>query len=136
MSKNHDTSIKFLEMQIGQLSRQITSLLGSSGGFTVNIIDNPINKSCKAVKTGFMGITNMGENEIMDEDLIEKEEVRTTREESKNQGDQDERGITGEKLIDKNSPWIRTKKNILNDPNPELPDYIKLPYLIIKKKPL
>lgn len=53
MSKNHDVSIKFLEMQIGQLSRQIAALPGSSEGFIGNIVDNPKNESCRAVETGF-----------------------------------------------------------------------------------
>lgn len=39
-------------------------------------------------------------------------------------------------MIDKNSTWIRTKKQILNDPNSELLDYVKMPYPFIKKKPL
>lgn len=67
---------------------------------------------------------------------MEKEEVRTASEESKNKGDREERGVTIEQLIDKNSPSRRTKKHILNYPNPELPNYIKPPYPIIKKKPL
>lgn len=41
ISRNHDASVKKLEVQIGQLSRQIATLHGSSGGFTGNTIDNP-----------------------------------------------------------------------------------------------
>lgn len=48
-------------------------------------------------------ITNKGEDEIVEEELMEMEEVRTEREENKNQGDQEERGVTIEQLIDKNS---------------------------------
>lgn len=55
-------------------------------------------------------------------------EVRTEKEESKNQGDQ---GVTIGQLIDK-----RTKKQILNDPNQQLTNYINPFYPIIKKKPL
>lgn len=53
MSKNHDASIKKLEMQIGQLSIQIAALPSSSGGFTSNTIDNPKNEYCKAIEIGF-----------------------------------------------------------------------------------
>ncbi|XP_050875549.1 uncharacterized protein LOC127079170 [Lathyrus oleraceus] len=134
MSRNHDASIKNLEMHIGQLSRQIAALPSSNGGFTSNIIDNPKNESCKDVETGFGVITKKGEAEIVKEDVIEKKEGGIEKEESGNQDDKGERGFTLDQLIDKNPPWRRTKKQILNDPNPEFPYYIKPPYPIIKKK--
>lgn len=84
MSKNHDAFIKKLAMQIGQLSRQIDALPGSSGGFTGNTIDNPKNESRKAVGMGFKVITNKGKDEIVEEDLMDKEEMGTEREDSKN----------------------------------------------------
>lgn len=89
--------------------------------FIGNIVDNPKNESYKVVETGFKVITNRGEDEIVEEDLMEKQEVGTKREESKNQGDRERRGVTIEQLINKNSHWRRTKKHILNDPNPKLP---------------
>lgn len=124
MSMNHDASIKFLEMQIGQSARQIVVLPISSGGFIGKTIDNPKNESCRAVETGFKVITNKGQDETVKEVLMEKEEVRI------------ERGLAIGQLIDKNYPWRRTKKKILNDFNPYLPDYTKPPYPIIKKKPI
>ncbi|XP_050890825.1 uncharacterized protein LOC127096274 [Lathyrus oleraceus] len=42
---------------------------------------------------------------------------------------------TLDKLIDKDSPFQRTKNQIINEPNPPLPDYIKPPYPSNKKKP-
>lgn len=81
-------------MQIGQFSRQITTLPSSSGGFTGNIVDNPKNESCKVVETSFEVIATKVENEIVEEVLMKKEEVRIEKEESKNQGDQEERGVT------------------------------------------
>ncbi|XP_050896177.1 uncharacterized protein LOC127102896 [Lathyrus oleraceus] len=54
MSKNQDVSIKNMEMKIGQLSRQITTLPGSSGGFTGNTVDNPKNETCKVVNTDYI----------------------------------------------------------------------------------
>lgn len=83
MSKNHDVSIKNLEMQIGQLSRQIAVLPSSSGGFIGNTVDNPKNGACKDLETCFEVITNRGDGEIVEENLIEEEEVRTEKEESK-----------------------------------------------------
>lgn len=77
MSKNHDASIKKLEMQIGKLSRKIHVLPSLSGGFTGNIMDNLKNETCKALETSFELITNRGEDEIVEEDLIEEEEVGT-----------------------------------------------------------
>lgn len=79
MSNNHDASIKNLEVHIGQLSRQTTTLYGSIEGFISNTIDNPKNESCKVVEISFEVITDMGEDEIMEEELMEKEEVRTER---------------------------------------------------------
>lgn len=45
------------------------------------------------------------------------------------------RGGTLDKLIDRDSPLRITKNQILNEPSPKLPYYIKTPYHIIKKKP-
>lgn len=43
---------------------------------------------------GFEVITNKGEDEIVEEVLIEKEEERIEKEKSNSQGDQEERGFT------------------------------------------
>lgn len=96
-------------------------------------MDNPKNETCKTLEAVFEVINNMGKEKIMEEAVIEEEEVGTEKEESKNQSDQAEKGVIIEKLIDKNSHWRRTKKQIMNDPNPKLPDYVKLTYPIIKK---
>lgn len=40
----------------------------------------------------------------MEEVLIEKDKVGFTKEESENQSNQDEKGVTIEQLIDKNTP--------------------------------
>lgn len=45
-----------------------------------------------------------------------------------------ERGEPLDKLIDKDSPFRRTKNQIINEPNPHFPDYIKPPYPLSKKK--
>lgn len=46
-----------------------------------------------------------------------------------------EKGETLDKFIHKDSPFRRAKNQIINEPNPPLPDYIKPPYLLNKKKP-
>jgi hypothetical protein len=45
--KNNEASIKNLETQIGQLSRQVATT--QNGGFGGNTVDNPKNESCKAI---------------------------------------------------------------------------------------
>lgn len=76
MSKKHYTSIKKLEMQIGKLSWQIVVLLGSSGGFTSNIMDNPKNEISKALKVGFEVVTNIVKDEVVGEVLRTKYGMR------------------------------------------------------------
>lgn len=44
------------------------------------------------------------------------------------------KGWTLNQFIDNNSPYRRTKKHILIDPNYVLPDYIKTPYPFLKDK--
>lgn len=86
MSRNNDASIKNLETQIGQLSRQIVALPSLSGGFTGNTIDNPKNETCKVVEIDFGVVTKIGEAERVKVDDIEKKEGGIEKEESGNQG--------------------------------------------------
>lgn len=102
-------------MHICLLSRQIDTLPSSSGWFIGSTIDNPKNELCKDVETGFGVITEKDEDEIVKEDMIETEEYVIEKEESNNLGDQEERAIIIDQLIDKNSPWRRTKKQVLSD---------------------
>lgn len=73
-----------------------------------------------------------GENEV----VVKKEvEGKLEGEKSEEIGDEEVRGDTIDKFIYKNSPLKRTKKQILNEPNPELLDYITPSYPILKMKP-
>lgn len=63
--------------------------------------------------------------------MVGKKEV----EKSENNTDDEVKGYALNQLIDKNLPFQRTKKQILTEPNPELLDYIKPLYPILKKKP-
>lgn len=103
ISGNHDASVKNLETQIGQLSRQIVALPSSRGGFTGKNVDIPKNESCKAVDTGFGVIIENGKDEILEEDMIEKknEELKKRRVEIK---------VTKRK---KESPLIKLQMKIL-----------------------
>ncbi|CAJ2672314.1 unnamed protein product [Trifolium pratense] len=47
-NKNHEASIKNLEVQMGQLSRQF-SMLQNQGGFGGNTHDNPKNETCNGI---------------------------------------------------------------------------------------
>lgn len=89
MSRNHDTCIKKLETQISQLSRQITYLPSSSEGFSDNTVDNPKNKSCKDVETCVGVIAKKEKDEIVEEGIMEKEELRKEREDNEFQGNQE-----------------------------------------------
>lgn len=57
------------------------ALPSSSGGFTGNNVDNPKNKSCKDVETGYEVATKKGEDEIVEKDVTEKEDsgIRLTK---------------------------------------------------------
>lgn len=63
-------------------------------------------------------ITNKGEDEIVEGVLMEKEEVKTKKEQTNNQGNQEDIRVTIGQLIDEKSPWRRIKKQIFNDPDP------------------
>lgn len=84
MSRNHDASIKNLETQIGQLSRQIVSLSSSSGGFTGNTVDNPKNETYKVVETDFGVVTEEDEAERVQEGEVKKNKGEIEKEESGN----------------------------------------------------
>ena len=116
-------------MKIDQLSRQIVVLPSLSGGFTDNTIDSPKNETCKVLDTSLGEIIKQDKDDTTKEGVIE-------REKSENQGDKEEREVTIDQLIDKNSHYRRTEKQILTEPNPSLPDYIKPSFPIIKKKPI
>ncbi|CAJ2653497.1 unnamed protein product [Trifolium pratense] len=62
-NKNHEASIKNLEVQMGQLSRQF-SMLQNQGGFGGNTHDNPKNETCN-------GIT-LRSREIPERPVVEK----------------------------------------------------------------
>lgn len=113
MSRNHDVSIKNLEMKISQLSRQVTAFPSSSGGFTSNIVDNPKNESCKTVEIGFGVITKKGEAEIVKEDVIDIKEGGIEKEESESQDDEEERGFTLDQLIDNPKYFLYLEKCFL-----------------------
>ncbi|XP_050919368.1 uncharacterized protein LOC127136901 [Lathyrus oleraceus] len=106
---------------------QIVVMPSSCGGFPGNTVDNPKNQTCKVIDTCLGEIIEQGKDEATKEGVVELEE-------SGNQGEKEERRVTLDQLIDKNSPWRRTEKQILTELNPPLPDYIKPPFLIIKKK--
>lgn len=82
------------------------------------MVENHKKESYKTMETSFELITKIGKDEIVEEDVIDKGKMRIEKEESNNQGGQEERGVTIEQLIYKNSPWRRTKKKIVYDSNP------------------
>ncbi|CAJ2653502.1 unnamed protein product [Trifolium pratense] len=157
-NKNHEASIRNLETQIGQLSRQFTETL--NGGFGGNTVDNPKNESCKAIglrsrvvpsvvetkkekkKEVEVERGNKGEGEVENEwlivDEVEVENERVEEEKSENgvKGTSEGEVEKKEKLIDEGSILRKTKKQILEDCGKEqiIPPYVKLPYPHLKKK--
>ncbi|CAJ2663201.1 unnamed protein product [Trifolium pratense] len=159
-NKNHEASIRNLETQIGQLSRQFTETL--NGGFGGNTVDNPKNESCKAIGLRSRVVPsvvetkkekkkevevevergNKGEGEVENEwlivDEVEVENERVEEEKSENgvKGTSEGEVEKKEKLIDECSILRKTKKQILEDCGKEkiIPPYVKLPYPHLKKK--
>lgn len=62
--------------------------------------------------------TNKGEDEIVEEILSEKEELKIEKENSNNQGDREERGVTIEQLIDKTPLGEELRSKSKMSPNP------------------
>ncbi|CAJ2668382.1 unnamed protein product [Trifolium pratense] len=155
-NKNHEASIRNLETQIGQLSRQFTETL--NGGFGGNTVDNPKNESCKAIGLRSRVVPsvvetkkevevevevergNKGEGEVENEwlivDEVENERVEEEKSENGVKGTSEGEVEKKEKLIDEGSILRKTKKQILEDCGKEqiIPPYVKLPYPHLKKK--
>lgn len=104
MGRNQTESIKNMKMKIGQLTRKITAFPSTSGGLMGNTVENTKSETCKVVDAGSWVI-------------IEQDNKKTVQE-----GGEKERGVTLDHFIDKNSPWRRTEKQILVEPNPPLLD--------------
>ena len=63
-------------------------------------------------------VTRKEKVEKVQEDEIKEKVGESEKEENINQGEEEEIRVTLDDLIDKNSPWKRTKDQILNEPNP------------------
>lgn len=72
--------------------------------------------------------------EIIIEGVVEKEKKNTGEKREKKEEDIERGYIQGE-LIDRNPPLRKTKKKILNEPNSELPCFVKPTFPILKKNP-
>lgn len=78
----------------------------------------------------------MSEKKIRKEVAVEEDVEKNCEGEKSERSIEDEvKGYTLDQFINKDSPFRRTKKHILKESNPELPDYIKPPYPILKKTP-
>lgn len=87
MGRNQDETIKNMEMMIGQLSRQISALYSTSGGLTVNTVNNSKNKTCKVVDAVSKVLIEQGNKKTVQGGVTEREEKR-------NLGDEEEIGVT------------------------------------------
>lgn len=131
--KNQEASIRNLENQIGQLSKQVAK--SSQSTFSGNTVTIP-KEHCKAItlRIGKVVETQVQKKVQIEEKSIEEgerqEEVIDVEEEEL----RIEKGKS--KLIDENSPFRKTKKEILRDSlqPQELPSFVKLPYPHVGKK--
>ncbi|XP_045830999.1 uncharacterized protein LOC123922316 [Trifolium pratense] len=142
-NRNHEASIRNLEIQIGQISKQVTAQ--SNGGFAGNTLDNPRNESCNAIGLRSRVVPSVvskksekiKESEVEKEGGVEKNE-RLEEEESENENKGNTEGEVKkiEKLIDADSMLRKTKAQLLKEHGKEqvIPYYVKLPYPHLKKK--
>ncbi|KAK2359227.1 hypothetical protein QL285_084620 [Trifolium repens] len=163
-NENHKASIKNLEVQIGQLSKQMTS--SSSGGFVGNTCENPRNESCNAIGLRSRVVPTPPvrepkvkrkvegevEKEVSIEEKFEKNEKGKEKEgevenekkselevEVENECDEENEGEVGNerKALRKEIENRRRqkKKDAMNDSGPkEVSPYAKLPYPRAPKK--
>ncbi|KAK2358323.1 hypothetical protein QL285_095517 [Trifolium repens] len=153
-NENHKASIKNLEVQIGQLSKQMAS--SSSGGFVGNTCENPKKESCNVVelrsrvlppppvreprvKRKVEGEVEKNEKGKEKEGEVEKEKKSELEVEVENESDEENEGeVENErkalrKEIDKRRK--QKKRDLMNDSGPqEVSPYDKLPYPRAPKK--
>ncbi|KAK2354220.1 hypothetical protein QL285_091766 [Trifolium repens] len=153
-NENHKASIKNLEVQIGQLSKQMAS--SSSGGFVGNTCENPKKESCNVVelrsrvlppppvreprvKRKVEGEVEKNEKGKEKEGEVEKEKKSELEVEVENECDEENEGeVENErkalrKEIDKRRK--QKKRDFMNDIGPqEVSPYDKLPYPRAPKK--
>ncbi|KAK2354353.1 hypothetical protein QL285_091885 [Trifolium repens] len=163
-NENHKASIKNLEVQIGQLSKQMAS--SSSGGFVGNTCENPRKESCNAIELRSRVVPTPPvrepkvkrkvegevEKEVSMEEKFEKNERGKEKEgevekekkselevEVENECDEENEGEVGNerKALRKEIENRRRqkKKDAMNDSGPkEVSPYAKLPYPRAPKK--
>lgn len=126
LNAKHVESMKRLEGSISNLSKQNTSIAHERG-------------DCDAIElrnhtVPFVPSMNK-QKRIMEQSSEKDEETKTKPTEEGVSRETIVRGDKLDKFIDKDSPFRRTKQQIINEPNPDLPNYIKPPNPFIKKKP-
>ncbi|KAK2431143.1 hypothetical protein QL285_029409 [Trifolium repens] len=163
-NENHKASIKNLEVQIGQLSKQMAS--SSSGGFEGNTCENPRKESCNAIELRSRVVPTPPareprvkrkvegevEKEVSIEEKfeknekgkekegeVEKEKKRKLEVEVENESDEENEGeVENErKALRKEIDKRRKqkKRDLMNDSGPqEVSPYDKLPYPRAPKK--
>ncbi|KAK2369518.1 hypothetical protein QL285_082647 [Trifolium repens] len=163
-NENHKASIKNLEVQIGQLSKQMTS--SSSGGLVGNTCENPRKESCNAIELRSRVVPTPPvrepkvkrkvegevEKEVSIEEKVEKKEKGKEKEgevenekkselevEVENECDEENEGeVENErKVLRKEIEKRRRQKktDAMNDSGPkEVSPYAKLPYPRAPKK--
>lgn len=115
--------MKRLKGKISNLSQQIISMTQERGNCDAIEL---MNRTILSTPSKYKQIIEKRNEKVM--------EPKSTPTEDEVSNKTLEKGETLYKLIDKDSPFQRTKNPILNEPNPNLPDYIKALYSLNKKK--
>ncbi|XP_050920394.1 uncharacterized protein LOC127138032 [Lathyrus oleraceus] len=116
--------MKRLEGKIFKLSQQIISVTHERGNRNEIELRNHIISSAPSKQ-----------KQIVEKNNEQIEEPKSTPIKDEVSNETLEKWETLVKLIDKDSPFRRSKNQILNEPNPHLSDYIRPPYHLNKKKP-
>lgn len=126
LSEKHEESMRRMEGQMSNISQQITLLMQERESCDATKLINRTIPSFQKENTQKKIVEKCSEREEEPKSIpIDKEVSRENYEE----------GEAVDKFIAKDSPFRRTKNQIVNEPNPPLPDHIKPPYPLNKKKP-
>jgi hypothetical protein len=115
-NKNHEASIKNLENQVGQLSRQFSAT--QNNGFEGSTKDNPGHESCKAIKLRSRIVPSLEvETKKKSESNVEKEEEKDVEGEVENNDVEGEVENECEKNVE---PEVELEELVENEKNKKI----------------
>lgn len=124
LKQNHEETIKRLDRIISNLSKQVLLVTQEKGNY--DVIE---------LRSYTIPSASSKQKPIVEQRKDNVEEPNSTPIEDEVSDETLEKGETLDKAIDKDSPFRRTKNQIINEPNLPLLDYMKPSYSLNKKKP-